>query len=176
MGRVLRNQATGILAADFFTVETAWLRTLYVFFVIEVHTRRVHMAGATRHPHSAWVTQRARNPSLDLTGRGPFRLLIRDRDSKYTRSFDAVFAADGMGIILTPFRAPRANAVAERWVRTVRRECLDWMLVFGRRHLEHVLREYVAHYNASRPHRGLGLRAPDAPHGSSRPAPRRSDV
>lgn len=159
----LRNQATGILAADFFTVETAWLRTLYVFFVLEVHTRRVHMAGATRHPHSAWVTQQARNLSFDLTGRGPFRILIRDRDSKYTGSFDAVFAAEGTGILLTPFRAPRANAFAERWVRTVRRECLDWTLVFGRRHLEHVLREYVAHYNTGRPHRGLGLRAPDTP-------------
>lgn len=90
MGGFLRNQARGILAADFFTVETAWLRTLYVFFVIEVHTRRVHMAGATRHPHSAWITQQARNVSFDMTGRGPFRLLIRDRDSKYTRSFDAV--------------------------------------------------------------------------------------
>ena len=98
------------------------------------------MAGATRHPHSAWVTQQARNLSFDLTGQGPFGLLIRDRDSKYTRSFDAVFAADGMRIVLTPFRAPRANAFAERWVRTVRRECLDWTLVFGRRHLEHVLR------------------------------------
>jgi putative transposase len=87
----LRNQATGILAADFFTVETALLRTLYVFFVFEVHTRRDHMAGAARHPHSAWITQQARNLSFDLTGRGPFGLLIRDRDSKYTESFDAVF-------------------------------------------------------------------------------------
>jgi putative transposase len=99
------------------------------------------MAGATRHPHSAWITQQARNLSFDLTGRGPFGLLIRDRDSKYTRSFDAVFAADGMRIVLTPFRAPRANAFAERWVRTVRRECLDWTIVFGRHHLEHVLSE-----------------------------------
>jgi len=110
----LRNQATRILAADFFMVETALLRTLYLFFVIEVHTRRVLMAGATKHPHSAWITQQARNLSWDLLGRGRFRYLIRDRDSKYTRSFDAVFAADGMGIVLTPFRAPKANAFAER--------------------------------------------------------------
>jgi putative transposase len=129
------------------------------------------MARATRHPHSAWITQQTRNLSFDLTGRGPFDLLIRDRDSKYTRSFDAVFAADGMRIVLTPFRAPRANDFAERWVRTVRRECLDWTLVFGRRHLEHVLREYVGHYNERRPHRGLGLRAPDAPLNAPAPLP-----
>ncbi|MDP9343270.1 MAG: integrase core domain-containing protein [Actinomycetota bacterium] len=157
----LRNQARGILATDFFTVETIWLRTLYVSFVIEVQTRRVHLAGVTAHPDSGWVTQSARNLSWDLVGRGPFRYLIRDRDSKYTRSFDAVLAADGIKAILTPIRAPRANAFAERWVRTVRRECLDWTLVHGRRHLERVLREYVVHYNAKRPHRGIDLRAPD---------------
>src|SRR6266498_3388254 len=132
-----------------------------MFFVIEVHTRRVHIAGATRHPDTAWVTQQARNLPLDLSGRGPFQFLIRDRDAKYPRSFDAVFAADGMRVVLTPIRAPRANAFAERWVRTVRRECLDWTLVLGRRHLERVLREYVVHYNAKRPHRGIDLRAPD---------------
>jgi putative transposase len=159
----------GVLAADFFTVETAWLRTLYVFFVIEVHTRCVHVAGATRRPDTAWVTQQARNLSFDLSGRGPFRFLIRDRDSKYPQSFDAVFAADRIRVVLTPFRAPQANAFAERWVRTVRRECLDWTLVVGRRHLQRVLGEYVVHYNARRPHRGLDLRTPDAP--SDPPAP-----
>jgi len=157
----LRNQARGILGTDFFTVETIWLRTLYVSFVIELQTRHVHLAGVTAHPDSGWVTQTARNLSWDLLGRGRFRYLIRDRDSKYTRSFDAVFAADGVEAILTPVRAPRANAFAERWVRTVRRECLDWTLVLGRRHLERVLREYVAHYNAKRPHRGIDLQAPD---------------
>jgi putative transposase len=146
-------------------VETAWLRTLYVFFAIEVHTRHVHIAAATSRPDTAWLTQQARNLSLDLSERGPFRLLIRDRDAKYPQSFDAVFAADRIGVVLTPFRAPQANAVAERWVRTVRRECLGWTLVVGRRHLERVLGEYVAHYNAERPHRGLDLRAPDAPSG-----------
>ena len=146
-----------------FTVETAWLRTLYVFFVIEVHTRFVRVAAVTRRPDTAWMTQQARNLSFDLSERGPFRFLIRDRDAKYPRSFDAVFAADGMRVVRTPFRAPQANAFAERWVRTVRRECLDWTLVVGRRHLERVLCEYAAHYNAGRPHRGLDLRAPDAP-------------
>lgn len=136
----LRDQAHGILAADFFTVESIWLRTLYVFFVIELRTRRVHVAGATRHPDSAWVTQQGRNLSWDVAASGTFRFLIRDRDSKYASSFDAVFATDGIKVILTPVRAPRANAFAERWVRTVRAECLDWVLVHGRRHLERVLR------------------------------------
>jgi transposase InsO family protein len=135
----------------------------------------------TAHPDSAWVTQTARNLSWDLPGRERFRYLIRDRDSKYTRSFDAVYAADGIEAILTPVRAPRANAFAERWVRTVRRECLDWTLVLGRRHLERALRGYVAHYNAKRPHRGIDLRTPES--APDPPAPvssiwrvRRSDV
>jgi putative transposase len=166
----LRSQARGVLAADFFTVETAWLRTLYVLFVIEVHTSCVHVAAATSHPDTAWVTQQARNLSVDLSGRGPFQFLIRDRDAKYPSSFDAVFAADGMRVVLTPFRAPQANAFAERWVRTVRCECLDWTLVVGRRHLERVLRGHVVHYNARRPHRGLDLRAPDAPSDAPTPA------
>ena len=114
---------------------TIWLRTLYVSFFIELGTWRVHLAGVTGHPDSGWVTQTARNLSWDLLGRGRFRYLIRHRDSKYTRSFDAVLAADGIQAILTTVRAPRANAFAERWVRTVRRECLDWTLVLGRRHL-----------------------------------------
>jgi transposase InsO family protein len=127
------------------------------------------------------VTQQARNLSFDLSERGPFQFLIRDRDAKYPQSFDAVFAADRVRAVLTPFRAPQANAFAERWVRTVRRECLDWTLVFGRRHLERVLREYVAHYNARRPHRGLDLRVPDPPSdppalASTPPGVRRRDI
>jgi len=158
----LRNQARGILAIDFFTVETLFLRTLYVLFAIEIGTRRVHLGGVTRNPDSAWVTQRARNLSWDLAEQGrAFRFLIRDRDSKYTASFDEVFSSDGADIILTPIRAPKANAYAERWVRTVRTECLDWTLLLSRRHLERVLRDYGEHYNAQRPHRGLGLRAPE---------------
>jgi putative transposase len=177
----LRVQAKGIIAVDFFTVETARLHTLYVLFAIERRTRRVHLAAATRHPNAAWVTQQTRNLSFDLSERPSLRFLIRDRDAKYPKSFDGVFAAEGITTILTPFQAPTANAFAERWVRTVRRECLDWILVLGRRHLERVLCEYVAHYNARRPHRGLDLRAPDRPPDSALPtsihrAARRRDV
>jgi putative transposase len=177
----LRAQAKGIIAVDFFTVETAWLHTFYVLFAIELQTRHVHLAAATRHPNAAWVTQQARNLCFDLSERASLRFLIRDRDSKYTKSFDAVFAAEGITTILTPFQAPTANAFAERWVQTVRRECLDWILVLGRRHLERVLREYVAHYNARRPHRGLDLGTPDRPPDSAPPtsihrAVRRRDV
>jgi putative transposase len=117
-----------------------------VLFVIEVNTRRVHVAGATAHPNRDWVTQQARNLSWHLQDGGPFRFLIRDRDSKYTGSFDAVFAADGIATILTPHRSPWANAFAERWVGTVRAECLDWLLIVGRGYLEQVLRTYAEHY------------------------------
>jgi putative transposase len=149
------------LACDFFTVETVVLKTLYVLFFIELGTRRVHLAGVTAHTDSAWVTQQARNLSFDHPGdRVAFRFLIRDRDSKYVSSFDEVFRTDGAQVICTPVRAPRANAFAERWVRTVRTECLDWVLILGRRHLERVLGVYVEHYNRERPHRGLDLGTP----------------
>ncbi|HEY3208777.1 MAG TPA: integrase [Actinomycetota bacterium] len=122
----LRAQARGILACDFFTVETLFLKTLYVLFFIELSTRRVHMAGVSANPDSAWVTQQARNLSYDLSDReAQVRFLIRDRDSKYTSSFDEVFRSDGTEDICTPIRAPKANAFAERWVRTIRMECLD---------------------------------------------------
>jgi putative transposase len=136
------------LACDFLTIETVFLKTYYVLFFIEVKTRSVHVAGATTNPDGAWVTQQARNVSADLreAGAGP-RFLIHDRDTKFTASYDAVFEAEGAQIITTPIRAPNANAHAERWVGTVRAECLDWILVRGRRHLERVLREYVTHYN-----------------------------
>jgi putative transposase len=157
----LRAQADGILACDFFTVETVLLKTLYVLFFIELGTRRVQLAGVTAHPDSAWVTRQARNLSFDHPGdRVAFRFLIRDRDSKYVSSFDEVLRTDGAQVICTPIRAPRANAFAERWVRTVRAECLDWVLILGRRHLEWVLRVYVEHYNRERPHRGLELGTP----------------
>ena len=157
----LRSQAAGILACDFFAVETIRLKTLYVLFVIEVGTRRVHLCGVTANPDSAWVTQQARNLSpLLAEGGKDFRHLVRDRDAKYTSSFDEVFRTDGAEVILTPVRAPRANAFAERWVRTVRTECLDSILFLGRRHLERVLRVYVEHYNRGRPHRGLALATP----------------
>jgi len=158
----LRAQARGILACDLLTVETAWLRSLYVFFFIEIDTRRVHLAGVTRNPDAAWVTQQARNLSFGFSERDfPLRFLIRDRDAKFTRSFDEIFATEGAEVILTPVRAPKANAFAERWVETVRTECLDWTLVLARGHLERLLRDYVHHYNTHRPHRGLGLATPE---------------
>ena len=158
-GAFLRSQAQAILAMDFFTVETVWLRTLYVLFAIELGSRRVHVLGVTYHPCSAWMTQQARNLAID--GRlERVGFAIHDRDAKFCRPFDEVFRSEGTRIIETPIRAPRANAFAERWVRTARSECLNWLLVLGRRHLERVLRAYAAHYNAARPHRGLDLSTP----------------
>ena len=155
----LRSQAAGILATDFFTVETISLKTLYVLFFIELSTRRVYVAGVTANPDFAWVTQQARNLAIEERLSG-VRFLLRDRDAKYSGPFDAVLRAEGVRIIRTPIRAPRANAFAERFVRTVRRECLDHVLIYDRRHLERVLGAYVAHYVDERPHRGLGLAVP----------------
>jgi putative transposase len=132
----LRAQAQGILALDFFTVETAWLR-LYVLFAIQIGSRRVHVLGVTRNPDSAWVTQEARNLAVGER-LGGVRFFIRDRDSKFSGPFDEVFRSEGVKVIKSPIRAPRANAFAERWVCTVRTECLDWTLIFGRHHLERV--------------------------------------
>src|SRR3989454_2392090 len=171
----LRQQATGILACDFFTVETVRLRTLYVLFFIELGTRRVHVAGASANPDSAWVTQKARNLASD--GRlDDVGFLIRDRDAKFSGPFNEVFRTEGVRVITTPIRAPNANAFAERWVRTVRAECLDWVLVRGRRHLERVLGTYVQHYNEGRPHRARGLRLPAGAPPCSRGDPRTAPV
>ena len=164
----LQNQAAGILATDFFTVETVTLRRFYVLFFIEVSSRRVWLGGVSAHPDSAWVTQQARNLAVTRSSRPP-QFLVRDRDTKFTGPFDEVFRTDGTEIIRTPIRASQANAHAERWVRSVRDECLDWTLVLGRRHLERVLQGYVAHYNRHRPHRGLDLSSPDL---ASPPSPR----
>jgi putative transposase len=162
----LRQQAAGIVACDFFTIETVWLKRLYVLFFIELDTRRVHLAGVTANPGGGWVTQQARNLRVVLGERGRrLRYLLRDHDAKFSRAFNDVVRDEGAEILLTPVRAPRANAYAERWVRTVRAECLDWLLIVGRRHLEQVLRVYVGHYNEHRPHRALGLEAPDPPAG-----------
>jgi putative transposase len=152
----LRSQAHAILALDFFTVETLRLRTLYVLFAIELWSRRVHVVGVSRNPDSVWVTQQARNLAVGERLQ-EIRFVIRDRDAKFSGPFDEVFRSEAAKVVKTPIRAPRANAFAERWVRTVRTECLDWMLVLGRRHLEQVLRTYTAHYNEARPHRALGL-------------------
>jgi len=162
----LKSQAAGIIACDFFSVETVLLRRFYVLFFIAHANRRVWLAGCTRNPTGEWVTQQARNLGLDLSEQG-VRFLIRDRDSKYGGAFDDVFRSEGIRIVKTPIRAPRANAIAERFVRTVRAECLDWLLIFNRRHLEHVLRTYVEHYNRERPHRALNLAPPQAAIGSS---------
>jgi transposase InsO family protein len=161
--------AKGIVATDFFHVDTVLLRRYYVLFVIELERRFVHVLGVTTNPNGPWVTQVARNFAADLDEAGRrFRFLIRDRDTKFTASFDAVFASIGVEIIRIPVRSPRANAVAERWVRTVREECLDHLLVVSRRHLQSVLDEYLRHYNQARPHRGLQLAQP-IPHPVSAP-------
>jgi putative transposase len=151
-----RAQATTMLACDFFTVDTVLLRRIYVFFFPEIGTRRVHIMGVTRHPSGEWVTQQARNLMLAVGERGDrFRFLVRDRDTKFTATFDAVFAGAGIEVLRSPPRAPKANAYAERWVSTIRRECLDRMLIFSERQLRHVLVEYERHYNTHRPHRAL---------------------
>jgi len=157
----LRSQAEGILACDFFTVETAFLRTLYVLFFIEVGSRRLHITTATRNPNTIFVTQQARNLCYTLDEREePMRFLIHDRDTKFSGPFDEVLRTEGMRVIRTPIRSPKANAFAERFVRTVRHELLDLTLICGQGHLDHVLRRYAEHYNAQRPHRGLQLRTP----------------
>ena len=151
----LRARAASVVACDFFTVETALLRRYYVLFFIDLRTRRVHLAGTTTNPEGRWVTQQARN--LSLSGAlEHVRFLIRDRDAKFVAGFDEVFRTEGVNIVQTPFRSPQANAHAERFVRTARTECLDWLLILGRRRLELVLRVYVDHYNSQRPHRALG--------------------
>lgn len=154
-------QAKGILATDFFHVDSVALRRYYVLFVIEVDSRVVHLLGVTANPAMAWVVQVARSFTSDLEGAGRrFRFLIRDRDTKFTASFDEVFRASRIEAIQTPIRSPKANAFAERWVRTVREECLDHLLIYSRRHLESVLGTYMRHYNESRPHRGRRLATP----------------
>jgi putative transposase len=157
----LGAQAHAILAVDFAHVDTVFLRRLYILIVIEHGRRRVHLAGITAHPTGAWVTQQARNLLMNLGDHAEqFRYLIRDRDSKFTAAFDTVFAGADIAILRTPVRAPRANAIAERFVGTLRRECLDHLLIAGPRHLAAVLREFVEHYNTHRPHRSLHQRPP----------------
>jgi len=157
----LRAQATGIVACDFVTVDTVFFRRFYVLVFIELQTRIVHVAGVTAHPTGEWVTQQARNLiSIFTDCTVPMRFLVRDRDAKFTAPFDEVFRSEGVRILRTPVRAPRANAIMERWFGSLRRECLDRLLIVGQRHLERALRVYVEHYNTHRPHRSLDHRAP----------------
>jgi putative transposase len=158
----LRRQAAGIVACDFFTVDTIWLRRLHVLFFIELGTRRVHLAGVTGNPNAAWVTQQAPNLLLRLEDQGRrVRFLVRDRDARFCCGVDDVFGSEGAQVLVTPVQAPNANAYAERWLRTLRNECLDWLLIASRGQLEQVLRIYIRHYNQHRPHRALGLEPPD---------------
>jgi putative transposase len=167
----IRSQAQGMIACDYFTLDTINLRRIYVLFVIELSSRRVHLAGMTENSDGAWTAQQARNFVFSLPERDrPLEFLLRDNDGKFTSAFDTVFNAEGIRVIRTPVRAPKANAVAERFVGTVRRECLDWLLIANRQHLQRVLVEFVGHYNGHRPHRALGL-APPEPRRPKPPVP-----
>ncbi len=157
----LRAQAGSMLACDFFTVETAFLQRIYVLFFISLATRRIEYIASTSNPDGRWATQQARNLVMQLGDEHPFRFLVHDRDTKFSHAFDEIFRTEGVKVIRTPIQAPNANAHAERWVRTLRADCLDRILILGRRHLEHVLRVYRPHYNEHRPHRALDLLPPN---------------
>jgi putative transposase len=157
----LRAQAASVLACDFLTVETAFLQRIYVLFFISLATRRIEHVACSSNPDGRWVAQQARNLVMQLGDEQPFRFLIHDRDAKFSHTFDEVFRSEGMRVIRTPVQAPNANAHAERWVRTLRADCLDRILILGRRQLEHVLRIYRRHYNEHRPHRAIGLVPPN---------------
>jgi hypothetical protein len=177
-GAFLARHRGALIACDFFTVETLFLKTVYVLFFLEVGTRRVHVAGCTAHPNAAWVTQQARNLCWALQDRAqPVRFLIHDRDAKFPPPFDTVFTAEGVAVIRTPYRAPNANACAERWIRAVREECLDRLMIVSETHLRRVLAAYASYFNQARPHQGLDQRIPLAPVSCQRDGPiRRRDV
>jgi putative transposase len=157
----LTAQARGVLAVDFVHVDTVLLRRMYAFIVIEHASRRVHLAGITANPDGAWTTQAARNFLMDLGTRvTSVKFLIRDRAGQFTARFDAVFTADGIRILVSPPQAPRANAICERAIGTLRRELFDRLLIVNEHHLRRVLTGYLLHYNTARPHRALGQLAP----------------
>ena len=172
----LTAQARGILAVDFVHVDTVLLRRIYALIVIEHGTRRVHLAGITANPDGAWTTQAARNFLMDLGQRAAsVKFLIRDRAGQFTGSFDAVFTAEGIRILASPPQAPRANAICERMIGTLRRELFDRLLIVNEHHLRRVLTEYLRHYNTARPHRALGQLAPaQARHPATGDQPRRA--
>ncbi len=149
-----------MFACDFLTVETAFLQRIYVLFFISLATRRIEYVGCTPDPDGGWVAQQARNLIMRFGEEQPFRFLVHDRDTKFCHAFDEIFRTEGIRVIRTPVQAPNANAHAERWVRTLRADCLDRILILGRRHLEHVLRVYRGHCNEHRPHRALHLQPP----------------
>ncbi len=155
----LKAQASAIVVSDFFSVDTVFLRRLYVLIYMELATRRILRFGITANPDTAWVTQQSRNLVWQLGG-SPIRFVIHDHDAKFAGPADAVFRAEGMRVIKTPIAAPKADAHMERQIGSGRRECLDWILIIGRRHLERVMREWIEHYNHARPHLSLELRTP----------------
>ena len=165
----LRQHAATTLACDFLTVETAWLKRIYVLFFISLKSRRIEFVTCTASPTGAWVAQQARSLLMAIDeSEQPFRFLFHDRDSKFSGGFDHVFQSEGIAVIRTPVQAPNANAHAERWVLTIRNDCLDRLLIFSRRQLEHVLRVYTRHYNRHRPHQALALRPPEQANRSAR--------
>ena len=168
----LNHYKDQILACDFFTVETALLKTLYVLFFIELGSRRVHLTGCTVSPTAAWATQQARHLSWQIDdGNMPVCFLIYDRDTKFPAAFDTVFTTEALTIIRTPVQAPNANAFAERWIRSVREECLDKIVILNERHLHRVLRAYADYYNHARPHQGIDQCCPVPLESSARDGP-----
>ena len=157
----VRQHAAQMAATDFFTIETAWLQRLHVLFFIEIASRKVHLGGITASPTGEWVAQQARNLAWKVQdGAVKAKFLLRDRDSKFTAGFDQVFRSEGVKVLRLPYRAPRANSIAERFVLTARRELLDHLLIFSARHLEAVIKEFLVHYHRARPHQGLEQRCP----------------
>jgi putative transposase len=157
----LASQAKGIVAVDFVHVDTVFLRRIYALIVVEHGTRRAHLAGITANPTGAWTVQAARNVLMDLGKRvDTLTFVLRDGDSRFTRAFDAVFAAQGIRILASPPRAPRANAICERMIGSLHRELLDRILIINEQYLRRVLAEYLRHFNTARPHRSLKQLAP----------------
>ena len=150
-----------MLACDFLTVETRVPARIYVLIFISLGTRRIEYIAFTSNPEGRWTNQQARDLIMQFARGQRFRFLIHDRDTRFSRAFDEVFRTEGIRVVRTPVQAPNANAIAERWVRTLRSDCLDRILILGHRHLEQVLRVYRRHYNEHRPHRTVQLQPPD---------------